>query len=467
MSDTSRAEPAPAVADRGEAYRWLLAMGLLSLPLLVMVVALDGLRDTYPTYHGADEAEFHLPVIVEFTRTFPRAAIDDYYLATTPLFHLVAAAVGAVLSDALPVLRLINVIATWLFAGTVFLTASRILGTDYWTAVLLALAVSLAPYIFGTAFILLTDNLAMLLAMAALFFALRHLEGRDSDALVLAALFAAGAILTRQLYLWLLPVMLAAWALGQGRGSGRNPAGILALLALTVAPYGLLVVLWGGLNPPRFQSFHQWNPRAVGFLVACIGAYGGPFLAAAMRAPGWWRAFGPIRFALVLAVATVATLLAAPLHYVGADPSCAPNDATCYPTDGYLWKLSAMVPTVAGSSLLFWVLVPLGYATLLYACRPAPRSREAPGAAPRPSFVPALLAALDRRAAMALVVFVTYAALSTANASPFQKYYDFVALLVSVLIVFRAGHYRAPAARLVLAGYCLLFAAYAARPFLA
>lgn len=61
------------MVPRGEVGKYLVAMAVLSLPFLVMVVALHGLRDTYPTFHGNDEAEYHYPVIVEFIRTFPRA----------------------------------------------------------------------------------------------------------------------------------------------------------------------------------------------------------------------------------------------------------------------------------------------------------------------------------------------------------------------------------------------------------
>jgi hypothetical protein len=53
------------------------------------------------------------------------------------------------------------------------------------------------------------------------------------------------------------------------------------------------------------------------------------------------------------AAAGVALLLVSPLEYVPGRPGV-PGDA------GYLWRLSEEVPTVLDSSLLFWLLVPLG-----------------------------------------------------------------------------------------------------------
>jgi hypothetical protein len=379
-------------------------------------------------------------------RTFPRANLADYASSTTPLFHLVAAWVGVFIDGSLPALRLINVVATWLFAGVVFLMANRVLRADYWTSVLLGLTFSLAPYVFGTSFVLLTDNLALFFAISTLYFAFRYMDSQDKDQLMLATLFAAAAILTRQLYLWLLPTIFAAWFLGLRRGSSRNPAGIFALLSLAAVPYGLLVVLWGGPVGPQFQDMHQWNLRAFGFLASCIGLYGAPFVIASISQ--WRQRFGYGPFILIVVAATAVTLLAAPLHFIPYDPNCGGRQLPiCFPTDGFLWKISLKLPTVAGTSLLFWILTPFGFATLLCAWCTGRSS------------------ATDRFYLIPLVIYVTDAIICANNTSPYQKYFDFVALLICMLIFFRPGHYRPVVSRLVLSGYCLLFAAYAASRF--
>ena len=52
------------VVARRDHGGWLLAMGLLSLPFLIMILALHGLKDIYQTFHYTDETEYHYPVIV-------------------------------------------------------------------------------------------------------------------------------------------------------------------------------------------------------------------------------------------------------------------------------------------------------------------------------------------------------------------------------------------------------------------
>jgi hypothetical protein len=89
--------------------------------------------------------------------------------------------------------------------------------------------------------------------------------------------------------------------------------------------------------------------RTVGFTVALLGVYAllvlGPSLA--RRRPHFEG-----RLVVVGAVAGVALLLISPLEYkpIGVEP----GDA------GYLWQLSKHLPTVLGSSLLFWAAVPVG-----------------------------------------------------------------------------------------------------------
>ncbi|MGH2800856.1 MAG: hypothetical protein ACRDM0_24940, partial [Thermoleophilaceae bacterium] len=63
----------------------------------------------------------------------------------------------------------------------------------------------------------------------------------------------------------------------------------------------------------------------------------------------------PVRLLAGAAATGVALLLVSPLEYMPARPGVQ-GDA------GYLWRVSDLVPTVLGSSLAFWGLVPLGAA---------------------------------------------------------------------------------------------------------
>ena len=65
-----------------------------------------------------------------------------------------------------------------------------------------------------------------------------------------------------------------------------------------------------------------------------------------------------------------------------------------------------------------------------------------------------------------LLIYLFAAATFVGNAAIYQKYFDYLALLICFLAVFGAGHYRPFAGRAVLALYCAGFIAYAAgNPF--
>jgi hypothetical protein len=110
--------------------------------------------------------------------------------------------------------------------------------------------------------------------------------------------------------------------------------------------------------------------------------------------------------------ATVALLAISPLAYQPiAKPR--PGDA------GYLWKASDHFPALASSSLLFWILVPLGCLALYLLGRRAGRD-----------FLPVLV----------LAAFL----LSTLPVRlVYQKYFDPFVLLALALLV-RPGDLRAP-----------------------
>jgi hypothetical protein len=157
-----------------------------------------------------------------------------------------------------------------------------------------------------------------------------------------------------------------------------------AILALAVAPMAALAIEWNGLVPPSADPAScglctdrpgvgrdALTLRTVGFSVALLGMY-----AALILGPSLWRRLRRLRTPAVRAAQAalsaarvlprvptalmagaaaggVVLLLISPLEYMPARPGVQ-GDA------GYLWRLSDEVPTVLDSSLLFWLLVPLG-----------------------------------------------------------------------------------------------------------
>jgi hypothetical protein len=349
---------------------------LLAVPFLVGIAVLQGLTVEIDTFHGSDARIYQLPTIVQLSE---RLDLSDYPSAQTPLYHLVTAGWGELVGFDLWKLRLLNVAISYGMALALLRLLRRATPLGGPAAFALTLAFVLSPYVFGASFTLLTDNLAILFGLIAL--ERIHAYSREgSPAAFGAACLAIGAaVMTRQSFLWLVPVAAFFLALPPIR-VGRVAAGG-AMLALALVPLTALVIEWNGLVPPSADPAScglctdrpgtgrdELSLRTVGFSVALLGMY-----AALVLGPAQWRrlrspvartvgrAMAAVRLrprvpAALLAGAAavgVAVVLLEPLEYMPARPGVQ-GDA------GYLWRLSDELPTVLGSSLLFWLLVPAG-----------------------------------------------------------------------------------------------------------
>jgi hypothetical protein len=356
------------------AYRLLLAV-----PFLIGIAVLQGLTVEIDTFHGTDARVYQLPTILQLSE---RLDLSDYPSAQTPLFHLVMAGWGEVVGFELWKLRLLNVAISYGAALALLRLLRRATPLDELPAFALTLAFALSPYVFGASFTLLTDNLAILFALLALERIHAYARGGSLGAFALACLAIAAAVLTRQSFLWLVPVAAFFLVLPPLR-PGRVAAGG-ALLALSIVPLAALVIEWNGLVPPSADPAScglctdrpgvgrdALTLRTVGFTAALLGMY-----AAVVLGPSLWRRLQLLRTPLAraagaaldlagmrprvpvpllagAAVAGVALVLVSPLEYTPPSPGVQ-GDA------GYLWRVSDELPTVLGSSLAFWLLVPAG-----------------------------------------------------------------------------------------------------------
>jgi hypothetical protein len=424
--------------------RWRIAaaMVVLAAPFVVAGILLNGLQTEIRTFHGSDERVYHYPVILRFIETFPRMQVWDYDSATTPLFHVVFATIGKLVSPALPSLRAVNASLSYASAVLLFLIFSRIYRVDTITAVLIALALILSPYVFGISFLLLTDSMALLFVIAALFALMLHMERGEWPYLACAALLASCAVLTRQSNIWLFPLILAVSALRPQQYRRSTALGTFILLALAAAPLVVLFVAWGGPNPPKWRVHSALNPGAITFFTACIGAYGAPLALAALWSGRNLSRPTAGRALAIMLIGTALLLWLGPLQYVAAQEH---NIAqSVFPSDGFLWRVSRLFPAVGGTSLLFWVLVPLGLLVLLNAWE------------------------RDGIRSLPLLIYLFSALTSVSNAATYQKYFDYIALLIVFVTVFCHPGYRLIPARAVLALYCCGFVAYAVgNPFAA
>ncbi|MBA3262123.1 MAG: glycosyltransferase family 39 protein [Thermoleophilaceae bacterium] len=338
------------------------APALLALPFLIGIAVLRGLTVEIDTFHGSDAALYQLPTIMQL-----REGLDfsDYPSAQTPLFHLVMAGWGKLVGFELWKLRLLNVAISYGAALALLRLLRRTAALGPLPAFALTLAFALSPYFFGASFTLLTDNLAILFALLALERMHRYAQDGSPAAFATACLWIGAAVLTRQSFLWLVLVGGVFLVLRERRSAERLFAGAV-MLALALAPLAALAIEWKGLVPPSADPAScglctdrpgfgrdTLTLRTAGFTVALLGLYAGlvfgPGLA---RRPGGAPRRPPWQLIGAGAAAGAALLLLSPLEYKPI--GLAPGDA------GYLWQLSKHLPTVLGSSLLFWVAVPTG-----------------------------------------------------------------------------------------------------------
>jgi Dolichyl-phosphate-mannose-protein mannosyltransferase len=330
---------------------------LLAVPFLIGIAVLKGLTVEIDTFHGSDARVYQLPTILHFRHGLDFA---DYPSAQTPLFHLVMAGWGKLVGFDLWRLRLLNVAISYGAVLALLRLLRRTTGLADPAAFGLTLAFALSPFFFGASFTLLTDNLATLFALLALERLDAYAREGSPAAFTLACAAIAGAVLTRQSFLWLVAVALF-FLVRRPIPLARLAAGG-ATLAVALAPLAALVVEWHGLVPPSADPAScglctdrpgvgrdAFTLRAVGFTLAVLGLYAAvllfPFLLRRLR--------GVPRLALAGIVVAVVLLLIEPLEYIPIAPGQL-GDA------GYLWKVSDHLPSVLGSSLVFWALVPLG-----------------------------------------------------------------------------------------------------------
>jgi Dolichyl-phosphate-mannose-protein mannosyltransferase len=366
---------------------WL-QRGLLALPFLIGVAVLQGLTVEIDTFHGSDARVYQLPTILQLSE---RLDFSDYPSAQTPLYHVLTAWWGELVGFELWKLRLLNVLFSYGMALALLRLLRRATPLESWQAFALTLLFVLSPYVLGTSFTLLTDNLAILFALIALERVHAYSGSGNLAAFALACVAIAAALLTRQAFIWLAPVAAVFLLHGELRAPGRLLAGA-AMLALALVPLGLLALEWNGLVPPSADpascglcddrqglAREALTLRTVGFTVALGGAYGalvfGPGLVRRLRrlrSSIFARAYVEIsgradalrRGVAIAAGVGVLLLVISPLLYKPITPQQA-GDA------GYLWQLSDRFPELFGSSLLFWALVPLGCIVLYLLVRRA------------------------------------------------------------------------------------------------
>jgi hypothetical protein len=368
-TDEGRAAAPLAGRWRSLPSRWQ-AAALLALPFLAGVIGLRGLTHVMPTFHAGDEIAYHLPTIEQFARQLWSPDLVHYPAAQTPLFHLLVAAWSRVVGLELWRLRIVELLISYGVALMLYRLLRRHAALASGPAVLLAALFACSPYVFGQSFILVTDNLALLLSVIAIERLLAFDRGGGLPAFAVACAAIGLALLTRQSSGWLALLALLVLVL-HARRDRQTLAGGAALLGLALVPFGALVLSWHGLVPPtadpascglcapaegRLGWAGDSRLHAPLYAIAIAGVYGsllhGPALWDELRAGGARRR----RLPLGAAAAGLVVLLVVPLAYHTGD-------------EGWIWRLARSGPEPLGTGWPLWPLVPLGGAVLAMVTR--------------------------------------------------------------------------------------------------
>lgn len=253
-------------ARRQRLHRWacVTAAGLLLVALWLIM----GVNRPFP----GDEQRF-----IESSRAF--AGLPSVELLRTyeemsgPLPFIYWGNWGAVFGDSLASMRFATLLWGLLALWWLYDTLAILLPRPRWVAIAFALVV-LNPYWWTMSIFAYTD----IFGIAGLLLAF---TGLSRASMWRTAVGVAIALLCRQYLVLALPAFgvmaLGWWALDRKIAIRQ----IVALIAGCV-PFGLLVLLWGGLGPDNElkriyqQGYFTWKPQSAWLYVSLMGLYGLP-----------------------------------------------------------------------------------------------------------------------------------------------------------------------------------------------
>ena len=371
-----------------------------------LLIAPPILTPTIEIFDDFDERMFHHPTVQRFAEQFPAVDPRDYPSATGPLYHLVLAAWAVVMGDDLETLRFVGT----LFSFALVMLAYRHLSRDGppRLALLWSLLILSSPYFIGSAIRLSTDNAALLFGMLAIF-ALEQPVWQVATSMRLG-LYAAGAILIRQNYAWLIGAAGLS-ALRQWLDHARTPIRILVpALLIPSAALLLLLACWGGLTPPSFKEHVALTLYldAPIYTLSLLAVFSG-------LCAGWLLPMGPLadaprRTALIAGGAVVLSSL---VLAVNPMDNRYPQPMEIQLHGGPLWVIASKFPTLLGTGILFWVLLPAGVYALVVLGRQLIR---------------------DGRWTV-LAAFLLWLAATAINLRSYQKYYEPFLLLFLAMVL--------------------------------
>lgn len=329
--------------------------------LIFTNVALPAIFRNAQFTENYDEAKYHLPAITQFAAQLPHLDFRNYSSATTPLFHIFFALLLRA-GCSLTTLRLTN-FAISVATVLVVLAYLRKASSDRrgYLCCSAALLFATSIYVMGPSVRLTTDNLALGCAIGILYL-LDRSEAVSPGAFAGAVALAIIAVLTRQLYLWLVPALFTYAVMNREWSISLKSAAIAESLLplISVLP---LFLLWHGFTNSHFAPQHELhtsivNGKALVLALCILGAFALLFafpIRRVLLVDARGRSLALVSFALALAVL--------PILGARAGSYQVPMEG------GWLRALAEHTPIIFGIWSLFWILFPLGcavFVTMVY-----------------------------------------------------------------------------------------------------
>ena len=341
----------PAVSDS----RWV-HLVVLALPFVVVIIGWHGLSHSFNAFQGGDEP-IHYGIVRVVAHQWPRPWLSGYGAWSGPLVYWLLATLALPFGGSMVAVRLIVCALSWGTCAIAYVLFRDRLQARPPDALALALLLAISPFFFGQSFHVLTDNPTWFFVVLGLERALAYVQRPGLVRLAAFAACLAAATLMRQVTLWLLaPGLVALLSVPLPRR--RRVAG-LCLLALALVPLAALLVYWGGPLPPAPGAVASPTPFAVVqrtrnllLSLGVVGSYAILMLPAGEIAAWWRRLLHDRAWPVVLALPAAAAAGLLVLGVLGTITS-------------FLGLVSRVpFPQLEGSSLLWWLLIPLGSATV-------------------------------------------------------------------------------------------------------
>jgi|GEM_PF-6784505 len=199
-----------------------------------------------------DESQHHLKAIQQYIEQAPMFDLQSYHSASGPLPYVIWSVWGSILGDSIASLRLLTLFFAF---GCIFIILSLLRDQPFKIKVLVLLLSTIQPYFISRSLSIYTMIPSLFMGLSALLAYIRYLESKKTAWLVAYSLFAVCALFSRQIYLsYIAGISLhfLLYSIRQNRAIFKKST--LIAFGMPVLLFGMLLIYWGGGNPPGFSG---------------------------------------------------------------------------------------------------------------------------------------------------------------------------------------------------------------------